>query len=117
MNGNCSGGPDSPPTKLTKTEFVLNTVSGAPLTLVHHEQHHEQPLRNPISSNNDANSDGSGNTPTRLITTNADSISTNVTVRAALLASPIPKPEPNLQCTVAQSQLEPSGNSLRAFLL
>ena len=113
MNGNCSGGVDSPPTKLTKTEFILNTVRDAPLTLVHHDQ----PLRNLTSSTNDANNNGSDSTATRLITTNADSISTNVTVRTALLASPIPKPEPNLECTVAQSQLVPNGNSLICSLV
>ena len=111
VNGSCNGNGDlSPPTKLAKTEFVLNSVNGShPITLVHQE-----PLRNLISASatNDANNNAGTNIAQTLgsNTQNSQNSSTNVSNRSSILNSSIvTKPETNIQ--VAQSNIEePEGN-------
>ena len=103
VNGSCSENGDlSPPTKLAKTEFVLNSVNGShPITLVHQE-----PLRNLISASatNDANNNAGSITAQALGSNNQNS-STNVSNRPSILTSSVnTKPETNIQ--VAQSHIE-----------
>ena len=121
VNGSCNENGDSPPTKLAKTEFILNTVNPhAPITLVHQEPVTSSLVRNLITScqssastnsgNDNNNSDDCNNSSTNVAaavaaTTNADSTNTNVTVRTALLTHPVPKSVSSLT-NLAQSELE-----------
>ena len=109
VNGNCSENGDiSPPTKLAKTEFVLNSVNGShPITLVHQE-----PLRNLISASatNDANNN-SGSNNAQTLGTNSQHSSTNVSNGSTILTSSVDtKPETNLR--VAQSNIEESDGNV-----